>query len=866
MDEQGIMSLLQQMAEQIKQMQEQINESNGEMAKKLDSLTEQVHAVTEEVTELKTQAEQSEQAFTAVASGDDKAMNSLLQKSGAEQTQIGTLYSGKFYTQDGKSEVSMSEEVKETLMHGEIYVAENNEKNIPEYSGSEKDTIYVPITNKENETTGVVIGENVKDIEKFKDYVTKGIVGKAVEGKINNSQKEIQAEHDALTGLYNKNGYARYLQEDVINALQNDETVSMILIDGDKFKDINETYGHEAGDAVLKAISETMQKYSGENACVARDGGDEFLIILPCDGVEAYKIGENIRHSIEEMLIPTVNKQNEEVMVQTTISAGITEFAPENPNKDNILNQFKESKRVADERLSNAKGNGQSGADKYGRAIQSRNVIVASPEIEKQARESEQEIPKEKSVLDSLKSVPLTENVNDWVEPDRNTSGKYLLHIPVVPENNDNMKINAELFGKIIPMNKSDCPFSVSEAVKSEERNISFEAVIHDNGDCELFMSLPHVEFFSYSVSLTNEESEKIREMAENAVRERTGKSIQEVLDSAKEIGQIKDFLEEEIQVYCGNQGVYLPDFRENDCVSQEFLLEKFNEYQEQVNSGNDSHGSFNAYFDDQTKEMAKGKAEVQLIESIIEDAGEVNLNFQNAVENYLETNENALQEAGLQEIDIPSGSLTDREYYLNLVLQTGTEKEAETYSDTNAIREFYGNCLLDGQPMDNFQIECGDDNALTYLIHQQEHTVQEVAECLCTEEKPKNPFIEEVAYELKETHDAGVESPKMNATVFAKGDEVMDILNKVAHGEDYLEISENTKLRLSEYSFGITPETTMVFPTSMVEAVHGAEDYIHDCGEISVGYDAPVLVEENLNDVREYIEEQNQNHDMQKG
>ena len=536
------------------------------------------------------------------------------------------------------------------------------------------------------------------------------------------------ATHDPLTGLYNKNGYARYLQEDVLNALQNGETISMVLIDGDKFKDINETYGHEAGDAVLKAISETMQKYSGENACVARDGGDEFLIILPCDGVEAYKIGENIRHSIEEMLIPTVNKQNEEVMVQTTISAGITEFAPENPSKDNILNQFKESKRVADERLSNAKGNGQSGVDKYGRAIQSRNVIVASPEIEKQARESEHEIPKK------------------------------------------------------------------------------------------------------------------------------------------EKIGQVKDFLEEEIQVYCGNQGVYLPDFRENDCVSQEFLLEKFNEYQEQVNSGNDSHGSFNAYFDDQTKEMAKEKAEAQLIEGIIEDAGEVNLNFQNAVENYLETNENALQEAGLQEIDIPSGSLTDREYYLNLVLQTGTEREAETYSDTNAIREFYGNCLLDGQSMDNFQVECGDDNALTYLIHQQEHTVQEVAECLCTEEKPENPFIEEVAYELKETHDAGVESPKMNATVYAKGDEVMDILNKVAHGEDYLEISENTKIRLSEYSFGITPETAVVFPTSMVETVHGAEDYIRDCGEISVGYDAPVLVEENLNDVREYIEEQNQNHDMQKG
>ena len=54
-----------------------------------------------------------------------------------------------------------------------------------------------------------------------------------------------------------------------------------------------------------------------------------------------------------------------------------------------------------------------------------------------------------------------------------------------------------------------------------------------------------------------------------------------------------------------------------------------------------------------------------------------------------------------------------------------------------------------------------------------------------------------------------------------------MDILNKVAHGEDYLEISENAKIRLSEYSFGITPETTVVFPTSMVEAVHGAEDYI---------------------------------------
>ena len=88
-----------------------------------------------------------------------------------------------------------------------------------------------------------------------------------------------QAQHDALTGLYNRRYFMEYMEK-LIHRLQKSDTfVYLILIDLDHFKTINDTLGHDIGDAVLKEVSTRIKRYCGESHTIARLGGDEFTIV-----------------------------------------------------------------------------------------------------------------------------------------------------------------------------------------------------------------------------------------------------------------------------------------------------------------------------------------------------------------------------------------------------------------------------------------------------------------------------------------------------------------------------------------------------------------------------------------------------------
>ena len=74
----------------------------------------------------------------------------------------------------------------------------------------------------------------------------------------------------------------------------------MILLDIDKFKSVNDIYGHDAGDLVLKSVATLLQDLVRKSDVVCRWGGEEFLILLQqCDAEEASHIGEKIRHKIQ---------------------------------------------------------------------------------------------------------------------------------------------------------------------------------------------------------------------------------------------------------------------------------------------------------------------------------------------------------------------------------------------------------------------------------------------------------------------------------------------------------------------------------------------------------------------------------------
>lgn len=136
------------------------------------------------------------------------------------------------------------------------------------------------------------------------------------------AQEELrhQATHDALTGLYNRSAVLDNLSREAARAIREHTSLAVLMIDLDKFKSINDTYGHQAGDTVLKEaasrIRNAIRPYDG----FGRYGGEEFLLVLPrCDSTFAKYVAERLRACVASN--PFVLDDDSEV--QVTVSVGV---------------------------------------------------------------------------------------------------------------------------------------------------------------------------------------------------------------------------------------------------------------------------------------------------------------------------------------------------------------------------------------------------------------------------------------------------------------------------------------------------------------------------------------------------------------
>ena len=155
---------------------------------------------------------------------------------------------------------------------------------------------------------------------------------------------------DALTGLYNHRYFQENLSSELTRASRYNSSLSLIIFDIDHFKQVNDTYGHPAGDQVLKGISKTVQKTVRPSDIVARYGGEEFAVILPETDITGVKVfAARVRRCVEG-IITTVEDQQ----IMVTISVGGTTFSPEQPeiSKDILI-------QTADRGLYMSKENGR---------------------------------------------------------------------------------------------------------------------------------------------------------------------------------------------------------------------------------------------------------------------------------------------------------------------------------------------------------------------------------------------------------------------------------------------------------------------------------------------------------------------------
>lgn len=116
-----------------------------------------------------------------------------------------------------------------------------------------------------------------------------------------NAELEKMAATDALTGLPNHRVFRERLWREFLWSLEHDKPLSLVLLDVDHFKRFNDTFGHQAGDEVLRKVAHTLRETCGEEFFCARYGGEEFVVILPgLDRAQGMAFAERLRQAVEE--------------------------------------------------------------------------------------------------------------------------------------------------------------------------------------------------------------------------------------------------------------------------------------------------------------------------------------------------------------------------------------------------------------------------------------------------------------------------------------------------------------------------------------------------------------------------------------
>jgi diguanylate cyclase (GGDEF)-like protein len=160
---------------------------------------------------------------------------------------------------------------------------------------------------------------------------------------------------DGLTGLYNRNFFHNLIDSEISRAARYKHNFSLLMIDIDDFKRINDTYGHQVGDKVLKELASLLNSFVRKNDSVARYGGEEFAIIFSQTAKKHGRMfGNRIVNDIDSSKIKEISKDD-----KLTISAGLAGYPDDASTQEALI-------KKADEALYHAKRMGKNTLYVYG--------------------------------------------------------------------------------------------------------------------------------------------------------------------------------------------------------------------------------------------------------------------------------------------------------------------------------------------------------------------------------------------------------------------------------------------------------------------------------------------------------------------
>ena len=195
--------------------------------------------------------------------------------------------------------------------------------------------------------------EHQEHLEEIVAARTAELTAEIEQRRLLETQLREMTTRDALTGLYNRREMERFLAEEIDRCARYDRTLSVVMIDIDHFKRLNDTYGHQAGDEVLRQVAEVLREGVRATDRAVRYGGEEMALILPETPAEAaFLVADRLRAKIDREGATITDEHGKPQRIDVTFSAGVASFPALGRNGEQLI-------AAADQSLYTAKHSGR---------------------------------------------------------------------------------------------------------------------------------------------------------------------------------------------------------------------------------------------------------------------------------------------------------------------------------------------------------------------------------------------------------------------------------------------------------------------------------------------------------------------------
>ncbi len=209
------------------------------------------------------------------------------------------------------------------------------------FSPELKSLMVVPLRVGEKKLGVLMVGKNTSHAYGYENLrFLEALAGQAAIS-IQNAwlyrQTKEWASRDALTGIYNYRYFSERLDQEWTRALRYEKPLSLIMVDLDLFKTVNDNYGHLCGDEVLREVAGLLKELTRETDMVARYGGEEFVAVLSeTHFQDALLVGEKLREGVEKAIFTGGGTEHK---IQLTISVGVANYPSSATNKSDLIYQ-----------------------------------------------------------------------------------------------------------------------------------------------------------------------------------------------------------------------------------------------------------------------------------------------------------------------------------------------------------------------------------------------------------------------------------------------------------------------------------------------------------------------------------------------